>query len=66
MSATTQCYRHPRGTWIASCTDCTAWHLADAVARRDRRAEALVAPLRAGLRQAPAAGWLAQALRPAA
>jgi hypothetical protein len=34
MIATTPCYRHPRGTWIASCQDCTAWHLDAAVGRR--------------------------------
>ncbi|MGY1736019.1 hypothetical protein [Geodermatophilus sp. SYSU D00684] len=22
------CFRHPRHVWIASCPDCTAWHLA--------------------------------------
>jgi hypothetical protein len=31
MTATTPCYRHSRGIWIASCSDCTAWHLAVAV-----------------------------------
>ena len=34
MTATTPCYRQPRGIWIASCRDCTAWHLAAAVGRR--------------------------------
>jgi hypothetical protein len=34
MTATTPCYRHSRGTWIAACSDCTAWHLAVAVGRR--------------------------------
>ena len=34
MTATTPCYRHPRGIWIASCQDCTTWHLAVAVGRR--------------------------------
>jgi hypothetical protein len=34
MTATTPCYRHPRGIWIASCQDCTAWHLAAAIGRR--------------------------------
>jgi hypothetical protein len=24
----TACFRHPRHVWIASCPDCTAWHLA--------------------------------------
>jgi hypothetical protein len=36
MTATTPCYRHSRGTWIAACADCTAWHLAAAVGRRDQ------------------------------
>jgi hypothetical protein len=22
------CHRHPRHVWIASCPDCTSWHLA--------------------------------------
>ena len=35
MTVATQCFRHPRGTWIANCSDCTAWHLAAARARRD-------------------------------
>jgi hypothetical protein len=34
MIATTPCYRHSRTTWIASCSDCTAWHLAAALAGR--------------------------------
>ena len=34
MTAPTPCYRHPRGVWIASCHDCTAWHLVVAVGRR--------------------------------
>jgi hypothetical protein len=28
MSTTTPCYRHARKVWIASCDDCTAWHMA--------------------------------------
>jgi hypothetical protein len=35
MTATTPCYRHSRGVWIAACPDCTAWHLEGEVARRD-------------------------------
>jgi hypothetical protein len=35
MTASTPCYRHPRRVWIASCQDCTAWHLAVAVGVRD-------------------------------
>jgi hypothetical protein len=35
MTATTPCYRHPRGVWIAGCTDCTAWYLTAAIARRE-------------------------------
>jgi hypothetical protein len=38
MTATTPCYRHPRGVWIAGCTDCTAWYLTAAIARRDEAA----------------------------
>ena len=34
MTATTPCYRHSRGVWIAACDDCTSWHLAVAVGRR--------------------------------
>ena len=34
MTATTPCYRHSRGVWIAACDDCTTWHLAAALARR--------------------------------
>jgi hypothetical protein len=42
MPATTPCYRHARGTWMAARADCTAWHMA-AIARcggahRHRRA----------------------------
>jgi len=33
------CYRHPRDVWIAGCADCTAWHLAVVIARRDARAD---------------------------
>lgn len=35
MSATTRCYRHSRGTWMAACPDCCAWYLAAARNRRD-------------------------------
>jgi hypothetical protein len=35
MRSITPCYRHPRGTWIAACAECTAWHMAGAIARRD-------------------------------
>ena len=35
MTPTTPCYRHPRGTWMVACSDCTAWHMAVALARRD-------------------------------
>jgi hypothetical protein len=34
MTATTPCYRHSRGVWIAACEDCTAWHLALAIGLR--------------------------------
>jgi alpha-D-ribose 1-methylphosphonate 5-triphosphate diphosphatase PhnM len=67
MSATTHCcYRHRRGIWLASCDDCTAWHLADAVARRGEMAGAPVAPVLAAPRRAPAGEWLGQTVRPAA
>ena len=37
MTATTPCYRHSRrGIWMAACADCTSWHLADEVSRRDQ------------------------------
>jgi hypothetical protein len=36
MTATTPCYRHPRGVWIAACTECTAWYLTAAIARREQ------------------------------
>jgi hypothetical protein len=45
MTATTPCYRHSRGTWIAGCSDCTAWHLAVACGRR---AQVAVLPPPAG------------------
>ena len=35
MTATTPCYRHPREIWMAACSDCTAWHMAVALAHRD-------------------------------
>lgn len=46
MSATSKCYRHPRGTWIANCTDCTDWYLAAAHARHDAFASTELAQLR--------------------
>jgi len=46
MSATSQCYRHPRGTWIANCSDCTDWYLAAAHARRDAFAGTELAQVR--------------------
>jgi hypothetical protein len=33
------CHRHPRHVWIASCPDCTSWHLAALRARRRRPAQ---------------------------
>ncbi|MGY1706209.1 hypothetical protein ACI79C_16715 [Geodermatophilus sp. SYSU D00697] len=36
MALRTPCSRHARSVWIASCADCTAWHLAGALADRDR------------------------------
>jgi hypothetical protein len=35
MTTTTPCYRHPREIWMAACSDCTAWHMAVALAHRD-------------------------------
>lgn len=35
MTGPTPCYRHPRGVWLAACSDCTAWHLAALLDRRD-------------------------------
>ena len=35
MSTTTPCYRHARKVWIASCDDCTAWHMALVSSPRD-------------------------------
>lgn len=39
MSTISPCYRHARTGWIASCEDCTAWHLATVSSRHgnDRR-----------------------------
>ena len=34
MSEHAPCTRHPRHVWIASCAECTAWHLAALAARR--------------------------------
>ena len=34
MTATTPCYRHSRGPWIAACPAWTAWHPAVTVGRR--------------------------------
>src|SRR4051794_4277978 len=36
-----RCYRHERGVWMAYCSDCTAWHLAALVARRDTEPSAI-------------------------
>ncbi|MGY1644137.1 hypothetical protein ACI782_23765 [Geodermatophilus sp. SYSU D00703] len=52
MPHSTPCSRHSRSVWIASCDDCTAWHLADLRSRReepvpadtDDAAEARVGP----------------------
>jgi hypothetical protein len=45
MTPTTPCYRHPRRVWMAACPDCTAWHMAVALARRNE-----VVPVRATAR----------------
>ena len=46
MSDITRCYRH--SAWIAACSDCTAWHLADVIARRNEASAgpASVVPVR--------------------
>jgi hypothetical protein len=36
MTASTRCFRHSAHVWIASCDDCTAWHLASEIARRNQ------------------------------
>jgi hypothetical protein len=48
MTAVWPCYQHPRGVWLASCSDCTAWYLPIARGRRDDAAAAspVVVPLR--------------------
>jgi hypothetical protein len=33
------CYRHAANRWVASCPDCTAWHLTIQISRRDASAE---------------------------
>jgi hypothetical protein len=35
MSIPAPCNRHGRHVWLAYCPDCTAWHLATQIARRD-------------------------------
>jgi|tagenome__1003787_1003787.scaffolds.fasta_scaffold18979826_2 hypothetical protein len=40
MAARITCSRHPRSVWIASCADCTAWHLDDLLSRREVSAPA--------------------------
>jgi hypothetical protein len=35
MAPSTHCPRHAPRIWMASCPDCTAWHLARAIALRD-------------------------------
>ena len=40
------CHRHPRHVWIASCPDCTSWHLAGL--RAGRQAGPAVPRPRAG------------------
>jgi hypothetical protein len=35
MSIPAPCTRHARRVWLAYCPDCTAWHLAIQIARRD-------------------------------
>jgi hypothetical protein len=37
MAERAVCHRHPRHVWIASCPDCTSWHLAGLRAGRDER-----------------------------
>jgi hypothetical protein len=37
MAERAVCHRHPRHVWIASCPDCTSWHLAGLRAGRGGR-----------------------------
>ena len=49
MSAISPCYRHARKGWMAACADCTVWHMAAAIARREE-------PDRGDLTVVPTAG----------
>src|SRR3954451_6865559 len=40
MRAPQPCTRHARHTWMAWCPECTAWHLAVEIVRRDAGAPA--------------------------
>ena len=44
MTVTTPCYRHSREIWMVACPDCTAWHMAVALARRDEVGAVWTAP----------------------
>jgi cob(I)alamin adenosyltransferase len=39
MADRATCYRHSRSVWVASCPDCTDWHLARLAARRAERTD---------------------------
>jgi hypothetical protein len=43
MTDTPPCYRHSRRVWILACSECTAWHLPAARARRDEHVAAATA-----------------------
>lgn len=66
MTAITPCYRHPRGVWLVSCPDCTAWYLPRACARRDDAAAAAASAAPVVALRRDAARRQAPGLRPAA
>ena len=41
MPSLTRCHRHATNVWMAYCPDCTAWHLALQMARRNAYLAAL-------------------------
>jgi hypothetical protein len=55
MTATTPCYRHPRGVWMLACPECTAWHLPIAIAHRDEVAAVSATPRTPEARDVPRA-----------
>jgi hypothetical protein len=63
MTASPPCYRHSRGTWIAGCAGCTAWHLADELGRR---APMVALPTPAATAAPPSSGRRLSLVPPAA